>query len=280
MATSYSVASGDTASAIAKKYGTTVSALQAANPQYSQFVSNPNYIQAGWSLNLPGAAPSAPVTTTPTPVAPVSKPASTPVAPANTTNLNAVSQGIQNVAAQIPALTQNVNQYVASQPQAPAATPAPAAAPTPTPTPAPASNALITPNPTEAARYAGQQLNVDTSIVDYLKSVGVDSSWASRQAIAAKMGIANYTGTAEQNIAMLKAVKAGGGAAPSAGTPATPAAPAAPPSPALAPLTEGQNLTVDTSTVRGKSAQEIADQAKAELKASGAMDNEIATLTK
>lgn len=57
MANTYSIKSGDTASAIASKLGTTVSALQSANPQYSQFVSNPNYIQAGWTLNLPSTSP-------------------------------------------------------------------------------------------------------------------------------------------------------------------------------------------------------------------------------
>jgi len=56
MATTYKVVSGDSASVIAKKYGTTVSALQAANPQYSQFVKNANYIQAGWTLNIPTSA--------------------------------------------------------------------------------------------------------------------------------------------------------------------------------------------------------------------------------
>lgn len=49
----YIIKSGDTASKIASQYGTTVAELQKANPQYSQFTSNPNYIQAGWSLNLP-----------------------------------------------------------------------------------------------------------------------------------------------------------------------------------------------------------------------------------
>jgi len=64
MAQTHPVVSGDTASAIAKKYGTTVGKLQAANPQYSQFVSNAGYIQAGWTLNLPGTTPTAPTTGT------------------------------------------------------------------------------------------------------------------------------------------------------------------------------------------------------------------------
>lgn len=52
-------------------------------------------------------------------------------------------------------------------------------------------------------------LNVNTSIVDYLKSQGQDSSYASREDLAASLGIANYTGTAEQNTQMLNALKNG-----------------------------------------------------------------------
>lgn len=46
-----------------------------------------------------------------------------------------------------------------------------------------------------------------TSIVDGLKSVGYDSGFASRKALAAKVGIKNYTGTAAQNTALLKALR-------------------------------------------------------------------------
>lgn len=42
-----------------------------------------------------------------------------------------------------------------------------------------------------------------TSIVDYLKSIGRDSSYAVRKALAAQYGITNYSGTAEQNLALL-----------------------------------------------------------------------------
>lgn len=42
-----------------------------------------------------------------------------------------------------------------------------------------------------------------TSIVEYLKAHGVDSSFANRKKIAIKIGIKNYTGTASQNIQML-----------------------------------------------------------------------------
>jgi len=49
--TSYKIQSGDTLSALARKYGTTVSALMAANPQ----ITDPNKIYAGANLNIPGA---------------------------------------------------------------------------------------------------------------------------------------------------------------------------------------------------------------------------------
>ena len=57
----YSVASGDNLSKIAAKYGTTVSALVAANPQYASLKTNPNLIQPGWNLNIPEKTPLIPV---------------------------------------------------------------------------------------------------------------------------------------------------------------------------------------------------------------------------
>jgi len=252
----YIIKSGDTLSGIAAANKTTVAALMSANPS----IKDPNKIYAGASLNLISAAPAPAPAPAPTPAPmPTPTPAPTP-----------------------KPTPQPTPQYT----PAPQTTQQPTYTPAPAPAPAPASNSLITTNPAEAAKYAGQQLNTDTSIVDYLKSVGADSSWSSRVAIAAKMGISNYTGTAEQNISMLKAVKGqgtGGSTPTPTPTPAptpTPTPTPTPQNPALAPLTEGQNLAVDTSTVRGKSAQEIADQAKAELATSNAQDSEINTLTK
>ena len=46
----YTIQSGDTLSALAKKYNTTVAELMKLNPQ----ITNPNLIYAGKSLNLPG----------------------------------------------------------------------------------------------------------------------------------------------------------------------------------------------------------------------------------
>lgn len=51
------------------------------------------------------------------------------------------------------------------------------------------------------AKYKGH------SIVEGLKSVGYDSSFASRKVLAAKLGIKSYKGTAEQNTKMLEILK-------------------------------------------------------------------------
>ena len=70
---------------------------------------------------------------------------------------------------------------------------------------------------------ANEILGVDTSITNYypaissdynsiveaLKSIGVDSSFNNRKKIAVKNGISNYTGTATQNIELLDKLKAG-----------------------------------------------------------------------
>lgn len=54
------------------------------------------------------------------------------------------------------------------------------------------------------------QLFAQTSIVDLLKSQGKDSSFSARKELAQNMGITNYSGTAEQNMAMIKALGGGG----------------------------------------------------------------------
>lgn len=50
-------------------------------------------------------------------------------------------------------------------------------------------------------------LNTSTSIVDYLKSIGQDSSYTNRQKLASQYGISNYTGTADQNTKLLQMMK-------------------------------------------------------------------------
>lgn len=53
------------------------------------------------------------------------------------------------------------------------------------------------------------QLNVNTSIVDYLKSVGQDSSYNNRKKLAEKYGISKYSGTGDQNTLLLNKIKSG-----------------------------------------------------------------------
>lgn len=63
------------------------------------------------------------------------------------------------------------------------------------------------PQPAPSVSYYPAFKNV--SIVDGLKSIGVDSSFAYRTKIANKNGISNYAGTAEQNIKLLDLARQG-----------------------------------------------------------------------
>ncbi len=49
-------------------------------------------------------------------------------------------------------------------------------------------------------------LNWKTSIVDLMKLVNIDPSYANRKELAVEMGNTDYSGTAEDNIALHKAV--------------------------------------------------------------------------
>lgn len=49
------------------------------------------------------------------------------------------------------------------------------------------------------------------SVVDYMKSIGQDSSFANRKKLAAQYGISNYTGTAAQNTQLLNLMRGGAG---------------------------------------------------------------------
>lgn len=51
------------------------------------------------------------------------------------------------------------------------------------------------------------KLNTDSSVVDYLKSNGQDSSYNNRKKLANQYGISNYTGTADQNKQLLERIK-------------------------------------------------------------------------
>lgn len=53
-------------------------------------------------------------------------------------------------------------------------------------------------------------LNTQTSVVDYLKSTGKDSSYASRSKLAAQYGITGYSGSASQNLQLMSFLQGGG----------------------------------------------------------------------
>lgn len=56
-----------------------------------------------------------------------------------------------------------------------------------------------------------QTVNADVynenSIVDYLKSINVDSSFKSRKKLAKENGIGNYIGSAKQNVLLLNMLR-------------------------------------------------------------------------
>lgn len=58
-------------------------------------------------------------------------------------------------------------------------------------------------------------LNTKTSIVDYLKSVGKDTSFSNRSSLASSAGISGYTGSSSQNQQLLQFLSGGGGSNPS-----------------------------------------------------------------
>lgn len=60
-----------------------------------------------------------------------------------------------------------------------------------------------------------------TSIVDYLKSIGQDSSYSARSALASQYGITNYTGSADQNLALLNKLQSNTGSIPTITQPKT-----------------------------------------------------------
>jgi 3-oxoacyl-ACP reductase-like protein len=97
--------------------------------------------------------------------------------------------------------------HAAPAPQAapkPAASPAAAAAPSAPPAPAPMDAVDVEAN---LARMAdGKDLNWRTSIVDLLKLLDIDASYANRKELAVELGNEDYSGSAEDNILLHKQV--------------------------------------------------------------------------
>lgn len=99
------------------------------------------------------------------------------------------------------------------------APPKPAAAPAaPRPAPAPATPVIpaapAAPEPISAAEMEARisampgadKFNWKASIVDLMKLVGLDPSFENRKELAGELGMTDYEGTAEQNIALHHAV--------------------------------------------------------------------------
>lgn len=72
------------------------------------------------------------------------------------------------------------------------------------------SSSGITSKPAQPSKPSGGYTG--GSIVDYLNSIGMDSSFSARKRYAAQYGISNYSGTAAQNTALLNAMRGNGGA--------------------------------------------------------------------
>lgn len=98
----------------------------------------------------------------------------------------------------------------AAAPAKPAAAPRPAAQAAPVaPRPAPAA----APAPSEvdvearlSAMDGADRLNWRSSIVDLLKLLDIDSGFANRKELAGELGDTDYSGTAEENIALHRRV--------------------------------------------------------------------------
>ena len=86
--------------------------------------------------------------------------------------------------------------------------PAPAPAPevTAAPIPAGAQATVVDVEAQLDGMEGADKLNWRTSIVDLMKLVGLDSSYANRKELAGEMGKPDYSGTAEENIWMHKQV--------------------------------------------------------------------------
>lgn len=86
-------------------------------------------------------------------------------------------------------------------------------------------------------------LNTGTSIVDALKSKGQDSSYEARSKMASDLGIQNYTGTAEQNVQLLKSLNT-----PIQSTPEIPAETPITPTPITPTQPSAQKTTIVPTT--------------------------------
>mgnify|MGYP000373165180 CR=1 FL=1 len=71
---------------------------------------------------------------------------------------------------------------------------------------APAQTVDVAPILDKAVAAKKEQLDWKHSIVDLMKLVGIDASFENRKSLAHELGDADYSGTAEENITLHKAV--------------------------------------------------------------------------
>jgi hypothetical protein len=93
---------------------------------------------------------------------------------------------------------------VAAEPKP--ATPVPAAAVAAPAAPVAISEVDVEEVLTAAASESGEELNWRTSIVDLMKLLDIDSSYANRKELAEELGNTDYSGSAEDNILLHKQV--------------------------------------------------------------------------
>ncbi len=88
------------------------------------------------------------------------------------------------------------------------------------PAPAPEPMVEVDVEANLSARAGADALNWQSSIVDLMKLLGIDSSYSNRKALAEELGNTSYEGSAEDNIglhkAVMKALAANGGKVPAA----------------------------------------------------------------
>lgn len=110
-------------------------------------------------------------------------------------------------------------------------------------------------------------LNVNTSIVDYLTSVGQASDYGSRSKLASTYGIQNYQGTANQNIQLLNLLKGGSQpATQSNNTPTvTPSASVSTPSTTATPRLDYVNSFIDEYKATNTANQAKVDESRQKL---------------
>lgn len=177
--------------ALAKQYG--ITNYSGSAEQNTQLL---NTLRTKASTPAPAPTPAPVPSSTPT------TPASTPTQPTPATD-----PATGQPTAPAPTTPTATNDNLPPAPTPVVATPDQPTATTPDPT---ATTPLI-PTPGQSTATGGSTGTTyqGSSIVDYLKSVGQGSDFGSRTQLAKQYGIANYSGSAQQNTQLLNAIRSG-----------------------------------------------------------------------